>query len=200
MTATTVTVPTDALHPSITHEATRHRLTGAGLPATHSQMRFAPLAESRVVPVRQYLVDKEADPANLDADIARLLVVGHLIVENGDAEEVVLDGGTGRLFSMWLYEKSPHNAELFPLAPSLDALARFLEAVDEFAALRGRFAPLAQRTGTDVVAEASALLMSVFTDANSHLAVTVASRWDVEDAHRHLSAGLLQGMGSSDEQ
>ncbi|WP_327326693.1 SUKH-4 family immunity protein [Streptomyces sp. NBC_01210] len=164
MTATTITVPTHALHPSITHEATRHRLTGAGLPATHSLMRFAPLAESRVVTVRQYLVDKEADPANLDADIADLLVVGHLIVENGDAEEVVLDGGTGRLFSMWLYEKSPHNAELFPLAPSLDALARFLESVDEFAALRGRFAGLAERTGANVVAEASALLMSVFTD------------------------------------
>jgi hypothetical protein len=50
--------------------------------------------------------------------------------------------------------------------------------------------------------QAAAAPLSVADEltANSHLAVTVASRWDVEDAHRHLSAGLRQGLGSSDEQ
>ncbi|MGW6145572.1 SUKH-4 family immunity protein, partial [Streptomyces sp. NPDC055140] len=66
--------------------------------------------------------------------------------------------------SMYLFEDSPGLIEVIPLAPSVDALVRLLENVEDFRLMRGGFAALAGRTGTDVVAEASALLMSAFTD------------------------------------
>ncbi|MEV4332992.1 SUKH-4 family immunity protein [Streptomyces sp. NPDC049597] len=46
----------------------------------------------------------------------------------------------------------------------VNALARFLSAVDDFTALRGDFADLVGRTGPVVVEEATARLLSVFTD------------------------------------
>jgi hypothetical protein len=105
------------------------------------------------------------DPARLDPDLAGLLLIGHLIVEGDEeGEEVVLDGATGRVFSMWLYEKSPADAELFPLAPSVGALLRFLGAVDDFRGLRGRFATLAGRTGPEAVRTAERVLTAVFTE------------------------------------
>jgi hypothetical protein len=69
-------VPEDALHPAITHEATRRLLTEGGLPGAHSLMRFAPPAAPRAATVRQYLLDRDADPAGLDPYIAGLVVVG----------------------------------------------------------------------------------------------------------------------------
>ncbi|MET7714842.1 SUKH-4 family immunity protein [Streptomyces sp. NPDC005407] len=163
MSATSIVVPAHAIPASITHEATRRRLAGPGLPAEHGLIRFGPLAESRVVPVPDLLAEG-ADPGKLDPYIAHLLLIGHLRCEEYDAQEVVLDGATGRVFSMYLFENSPGLIDVIPLAPSLDALAQFLAHVDDFRLMRGRFAALAGRTGTDVVAEASALLMSVFTD------------------------------------
>ncbi|MFD7233605.1 SUKH-4 family immunity protein [Streptomyces sp. NPDC059881] len=163
MSATSIVMPTHTLHPSITHEATRRRLTGHGLPAEHGLIRFAPLAESRVVPVPDLLATG-ANPGKLDPFIADLLLIGNVRCEQSDAQEVVLDGATGRVFSMYLFEDSPSLIEVLPLAPSVDALARFLAHVDDFQLMRGRFAPLAGRTGTDVAAEASALLTSAFTD------------------------------------
>ncbi|WP_328681836.1 SUKH-4 family immunity protein [Streptomyces sp. NBC_00322] len=163
MSATSIVVPAHALPASITHEATRRRLTGPGLPAEHGLIRFGPLAESRVVPVPDLLAEG-ADPGKLDPYIADLLLIGHLRCEEYDAQEVVLDGATGRVFTMYLFEGSPGLIDVIPLAPSVDALARFLAHVDDFRLMRGRFAALAVRTGTAVVAEASALLMSVFSD------------------------------------
>ncbi|WP_328394972.1 SUKH-4 family immunity protein [Streptomyces sp. NBC_00390] len=165
MAGTIITVPEGALHPAITHEATRRWLAESGLQDGHSLMRFSP-AEAPTPTVRQYLLTKAANaaPDRLDAYIADLLVVGHLLIDSYEADEVVLDGTTGRVFSMWLYEESPQNAELFPLAPSLEALTRFLTAIDEFGGLCGGFAGLAGKTGAQAVAAASALLMSVFTD------------------------------------
>ncbi|MFD9499891.1 SUKH-4 family immunity protein [Streptomyces sp. NPDC060035] len=162
MSATSIIVPAHVLPASITHEATRRRLTGPGLPAEHAVIRFGPLAEARLVPVRDLLAEG-ADPDKLDPHIADLLLIGHLRCEEHDAQEVVLDGATGRVFSMYL---SPRRIDPIPLAPSVDALAWFLGHVDDLRLLRGRFAVLAGRTGTDVVAEASALLMSVFTDVD----------------------------------
>ncbi|MCX4515683.1 SUKH-4 family immunity protein [Streptomyces sp. NBC_01619] len=163
MSATSIVVPPHALHPSITHEATRRRLTERGLPAEHGLIRFAPLAESRVVPVPDLLAEG-ANPGKLDPFIADLLLIGNVRCEESDAQEVVLDGATGRVFSMYLFEDSPGLIDVLPLAPSVDALARFLAHVDDFQLMRGRFAPLAGQTGTDVAAEASALLTWAFTD------------------------------------
>ncbi|MFD3698804.1 SUKH-4 family immunity protein [Streptomyces sp. NPDC058646] len=162
MSATSIVVPTHALPASLTHEATRRRLTGPGLPADHGMMRFGPLAASRFVPVSA-LIAEGADPGGLDPRIADLLLIGHLRCEEDDAQELVLDGTTGRVFSMTLFEDAPHLIDVIPLAPSVDALARLLSHVDDFRLMSGRFSVLAGRTGVDVVAEASALLLSAFT-------------------------------------
>ncbi|WP_374777644.1 SUKH-4 family immunity protein [Streptomyces sp. NBC_01310] len=163
MTATTIVVPAHALPASLTHEATRRRLTGPGLPADHALMRFGPLAAFRLVPVSG-LIAEGADAHELDPYVADLLLIGHLCCEEYDVQEVVLDGATGRVFSMELFEDAPGLIDVTPLAPSLDALARLLAQVDDFRSRRGRFSVLAGRTGADVVAEASALLMSAFTE------------------------------------
>jgi hypothetical protein len=164
MTSPLITGPEDAPHPAIAHEPTRRWLTAAGLPGAHSLMRFVSPTAARAATVREYLLGQDADVSQLDQHIGELLLVGHLSIDGGGADEVVLDGATGRVFSMWLYAQSPQYAKLFPLAPSVEALVGFLDAVDEFGSLRGRFAALAGRTGADAVAEASALLLSVFTD------------------------------------
>ncbi|GGT31596.1 hypothetical protein GCM10010271_39430 [Streptomyces kurssanovii] len=164
MSATTsVSVPAHALHPSVTHEATRLRLTGPGLPADHGLMRFAPLARAGAVPVPDLLAEG-ADRAELDPYIAGLVLIGHLRSEDDDAQEIVLDGTTGHVFTMYLFEDSPRLIDVIPLAPSVDALARFLAHVDDFRALRGQFAVLAGRTGREVVAEAERLLTAGFTE------------------------------------
>ncbi|WP_327392204.1 SUKH-4 family immunity protein [Streptomyces sp. NBC_01186] len=174
MTRAVLTVPREALTPAITHAPTRRRLTGAGavadagagdgagagLPTGTGLMLFPHLAESRVVTVA-HVVDEKDDAAELDPGIARLLVIGHLFTGSEAAHEILLDGDTGRVFTLEM--SAPRHAEAFPLAPSLDALARFLTAVSELDALCGRFAPLAERTGADVAAEASALLLAVVT-------------------------------------
>ncbi|MGW6145805.1 SUKH-4 family immunity protein, partial [Streptomyces sp. NPDC055140] len=72
MSATSIVMPAHALPASITHEATRRRLTGAGLPAEHGLMRFGPLAESRLVPVLALLAEG-ADAGKLDPYVADLL-------------------------------------------------------------------------------------------------------------------------------
>ncbi|WP_437090545.1 SUKH-4 family immunity protein [Streptomyces sp. enrichment culture] len=165
MSATSVVVPEHAVHPSIVHEATRRALAPGERLDGHGLVSFRPLTGPSPLTAREHLAVLGGDPAELDRDLAELLVIGHLIVE-GDEEgdEVVLDGETGRVFSMWLYEKSPGGAELFPLAPSVGALARFLTAVDDFRSLRGRFAALTGRTGPDAVREAERLLTEAFAE------------------------------------
>ncbi|MEU7280087.1 SUKH-4 family immunity protein [Streptomyces sp. NPDC045431] len=164
MSETSIVMPGHAPHPSIVHAPTRRalapgeRLDGQGL------VSFRPLIEPALLSVREYLIVRGGDPARLDPDLAELLLIGHLIVEGEEGEEVVLDGGTGRVFSMWLYEKSPGGAKLFPLAPSVGALLRFLGAVDDFRSLRGRFAALAGRTGPEAVRAAEQALTAVFTE------------------------------------
>lgn len=162
MSTTRIVVPAHALHPAVTHGPTRRALSTAGLPARHDLIRFRPLAESRVVPVPE-LLSEGADPERLDPHIAELLLIGHLRCEGDDAQEVVLDGATGRVFSMDLFEDAPALIDVVPLAPSLGSLCRFLACADDFRCLGGRFATLAGRTGPGVVAEASSLLASVFT-------------------------------------
>ncbi|GHE08416.1 hypothetical protein GCM10010339_56730 [Streptomyces alanosinicus] len=128
-------------------------------------MNLRPLTGPSLSTLRDHLVVRGGDPAELDPDLAELLLIGHLIVEGDEeADEVVLDGATGRVFSMWLYEKRPSGAELFPLAPSVGALARLLATVDDFRGLRGRFAGLAGRTGPEAVREGERLLLAAFTE------------------------------------
>ncbi|MGW0883196.1 SUKH-4 family immunity protein [Streptomyces sp. NPDC002671] len=156
-------MPSHALHPSIVHEPTRRALAQGERLDGHGLVNFRPLTGPSLLTIHEYLAVLGGDPAELDPDLAGLLLIGRLIVEGDEeGEEVVLDGVTGRVFSMWLYEKSPGGAELFPLAPSVGALARFLAAVDEFRGLRGRFAALAGRSGPEAVREAERLLTAVF--------------------------------------
>ncbi|MFE9725500.1 SUKH-4 family immunity protein [Streptomyces sp. NPDC005794] len=160
MTGTAMAVPEESIHPGITHAATRRALIDGVLSGAHETMRFPHLAGARMITAAD-LVDEEYDPGDLDPRTAGTVVVGHLLVDGGEAQAVVVDGETGRVFSLSMY--APEHAELHPLAPSIDALARFLTAIAEFGALSGRFTPLRGRTGAQVVEEASALLLSVFT-------------------------------------
>ncbi|MFJ8976182.1 SUKH-4 family immunity protein [Streptomyces sp. NPDC102282] len=156
-----VVVPEEAIHPDVTHGATRRSLAAGVLPAAHEIMAFPYLAESRMV-TAVHLVEETYDPGDLDPRIAGTVVVGHLMIGAYESQAVVLDGEGGRVFSLDMH--APAYAELHPLAPSLDALGRFLAAVDELRTLSGRFAHLHGRTGAAVTEEASALLLSVFTD------------------------------------
>ncbi|MFP8886065.1 SUKH-4 family immunity protein [Streptomyces mangrovi] len=160
-----VTIAQDALHPAIVHDATRSVLTGAGLPRESALMRFDPLRGERMLSARD-LLTAETDPAELDPRVARLVFLGHVEIREETTQKVVLDGDTGRVFSLYMWEDSPRHTELFPLAPSLRDLARFLEAVENFEARRGPFRHLAGRFGPEVVKEASRSLLSVFTDAD----------------------------------
>ncbi|MGW2100539.1 SUKH-4 family immunity protein [Streptomyces olivaceoviridis] len=165
MSETSVVMPGHAPHPEIVHEPTRRVLAPGERLDGHGLVSFRPLTEPSLLTVRDHVTVLGGDPAELDPDLAGLLLIGRLIVEGDeDGEEVVLDAVTGRVFSMWLYVKSPGGAELFPLAPSVGALARFLAAVDEFRGLRGRFAGLAGRTGPDAVRDAEHLLTAVFAE------------------------------------
>ncbi|MFJ8882853.1 SUKH-4 family immunity protein [Streptomyces sp. NPDC102402] len=161
MTGTFIAVPEESIHPDITHGPTRRSLAAGVLPAAHETMAFPYLAESRMV-TAVHLVEETDDPGELDPRIAGTVVVGHLMMEDYETQAVVLDGGSGRVFSLEM--AAPEYAELHPLAPSLGALARCLAALGELRSLSGRFAHLKGRTGAAVVEEASALLLSVFMD------------------------------------
>ncbi|MFD9035196.1 SUKH-4 family immunity protein [Streptomyces sp. NPDC059567] len=161
MTGTPLLVPERTLHPAITHEATRRRLTEEGLPDSGRVLGFARLAESRVVTV-SHLVEEGDDPGDLDPYIAGLVAFGEVVADEWSSLEVVLDGASGRVFSLRM--SSARHAEVHPLAPSLSALARFLTAVDELTGLRGRFAGLAGSTSAEAVGEATGSLLSVFTE------------------------------------
>ncbi|MGV9757758.1 SUKH-4 family immunity protein [Streptomyces tricolor] len=165
MSETSIVMPGHAPHPSLVHAPTRRALAPGEWLDGRGLISFRPLTGPSLLTVREHLIVRGGDPARLDPDLAALLLIGHLIVEGDEeGEEVVLDGATGRVFSMWLYEKSPDGAELFPLAPSVGALLRFLGAVDAFRGLRGRFAALAGRTGPDAVRAAEQALTAVFAE------------------------------------
>ncbi|MGW0820340.1 SUKH-4 family immunity protein [Streptomyces sp. NPDC002845] len=163
MAGTIITVPEQALPPAITHKPTRHWLTDVGLPGDHDLMRFDRLTESRLIPARD-LLDTTDDPTELAPAVAGLIAVGHLLREGSEAQNVVLDGTTGQVFALEI--DSPQYARLYPLAPSLEALARLLTPADELDFLKGEFtelADLAGHTGTKPVEEPSAPLTSAFT-------------------------------------
>ncbi|MFI2205506.1 SUKH-4 family immunity protein [Streptomyces sp. NPDC020192] len=165
MSVTSVAIPDRAPHPSIVHEPTRRVLAPGERLDGHGLVNFRPLTGPALLTVREHLTVLGGDPAELDPELAELLLIGRLIVEGDEeGEEVVLDGATGRVFTMWLYEKAPGHAELFPLAPSVGALTRFLAAVDDSRALRGSFAALAGRTGAEAVRKAERLLSAVFAE------------------------------------
>ncbi|MET9949939.1 SUKH-4 family immunity protein [Streptomyces sp. NPDC006339] len=190
-----LTLAEDASVPALTHEPTRRWLATRGLPARHRLMSFRPLAEARVRTVRQHLLDQGPDAGaradELAEDTAPLLLLGHLLVQGEEADQVVLDGGTGRVFSLWLYEKDPACAERFPLAASVEALAGHLAAVDDFAALRGDFADLAGAVGPAAVAEAEARLTARLTEGEGAGALPVF--WRIAARIRPLA--LIAGQG-----
>ncbi|MFJ8749544.1 SUKH-4 family immunity protein [Streptomyces sp. NPDC102441] len=159
MKGTAVAVPEESIHPGITHRATRRALVGGVLSGGQDVIRFRHLSGERMV-TAVHLVEEKDDPADLDPHIAGTVVVGHLLIEGDEAQAVVVDGETGRAFSLQM--TAARYAGLHPLAPSLDALARFLEALGELDSLSGRFGHLEGRTGVPVAEEASSILLSVF--------------------------------------
>ncbi|MFD0430893.1 hypothetical protein ACFQ60_37140 [Streptomyces zhihengii] len=50
----------------------------------------------------------------LDPHVAGLLLVGHLRADGEDTLEIVLDGATGRVFTLYLFEDSPQLLEALP--------------------------------------------------------------------------------------
>ncbi len=108
------------------------------------------------------LVEEEFDPGELDPFIAGLEVVGHLLSEGQEAQAVVRDPGTGRVFALEMYR--PDLFALDALAPSVEALRRMVAAVDELEGLCGRFADLAGHTGIEPVKEALQRLVAVFRE------------------------------------
>ncbi|MEU2060846.1 SUKH-4 family immunity protein [Streptomyces sp. NPDC013455] len=206
MSATSVVMQANGSHPSIVHEPARRALAPGERLDGHGLVDFSPLTGPTLPTVGEHLAALDGDPAQLDPGLSGLLLIGHLVVEGeGDGEEVVLDGVTGRVFSMWLYAKSPEDAELFPLAPSVPALLRFLAAVDEFRTLRGGFAALAGRTGREAVREGERLLTEVFTEEQwgeegwgpagprSGWAHPIPAYWRIAAVVRPL--GLIAGPG-----
>lgn len=182
----------DVIHPAITHEPTRRFLAEGRLPRTHELMGFTRQVEGRAVTV-SHLVDERFDPAELDPYIAGLVAVGNVPVETLDAQDVVVDGKTGRVFSLEMY--SPRYAEIVPLAPSLEVLVRFLEAVDELVALRGRFADLAGSRGADVVEAASERLLSVFEAEGAGWVDEIPAFWRIAALIRPLALIAWPGRG-----
>ncbi|MEO3826314.1 SUKH-4 family immunity protein [Actinomadura sp. B10D3] len=108
------------------------------------------------------LVGEKFDPGELDPYIAGLEVVGHLLSEEQEAQAVVRDVDTGRVFSLEVYR--PDLVDLDALAPSVEALHRMVAVVAEAEGLRGRFADLAGHTGTEPVKEALQRLVAAFRE------------------------------------
>ncbi|MEU1486337.1 SUKH-4 family immunity protein [Streptomyces sp. NPDC005752] len=191
MTGTGIAVLEESIHPGITHRGTRRSLVRGVLPGGQEIMRFPQLSESRMV-TAVALVEEGDDPGVLDPRIAGTVVVGHLVIDGYEAQAVVVDGETGRVFSLSM--SAPQYAELHPLAPSLDALGRFLTAVGELGTLSGRFAHLQGRVGAPVVEEASVLLRSVFTDENWGVEGWGDVEWEGEVPSFWRMAALIRPM------
>ncbi|MEV8533357.1 SUKH-4 family immunity protein [Streptomyces sp. NPDC051211] len=152
-------------------------------------MRFRPV-EAAVTVAR--LVEGKGDPALLEPGLAGRLAVGHLRVQDWDAEHVVLDPVTGRLFSLWLYEERPDLSTLRELAPSPASLGRLLGAVEDLGAFRGRFAELAGQRGPAAVARAEVLFRSVLAEEDWGSG-GIPRFWELSAVIRPLS--LIAGPG-----
>ncbi|WP_381789900.1 SUKH-4 family immunity protein [Streptomyces niveus] len=126
-------------------------------------LRFRPPGDEPPVLVPALLADS-ADPAELDPHVRGLRVIGHLLVEGHEADRIVLDEATGRVFSVYVFEESPEMTEALPFAPSVEALSRHADALDELTATRGRFADFAGRFGETAVTEATARFLSVLAE------------------------------------
>ncbi|MEV6122956.1 SUKH-4 family immunity protein [Streptomyces sp. NPDC052077] len=162
---TTITLAGDRIGPHVTHAPSRLLLSGGVLPAAGTLLSCAALERDGLVRV----ADAAGVPgARLAGDLGGRLVVGELLHHDGEgADTVVLDGATGEVSTTYFLPDRPDLMELEPLAPSLRALADFATAVDELAALRGRFAFCAGRYGPEVAAEASGLLLTLFEEGSA---------------------------------
>ncbi|WP_405791772.1 SUKH-4 family immunity protein [Streptomyces sp. NBC_01506] len=124
---------------------------------------FRPPGDEPAVMVPALLADS-ADPAELDPHVRGLRVIGHLLAEGHEADRIVLDEATGRVFSMYLFEDRPDLIDVLPLAPSVEALTRYTEAMGQLATTRGRFADFAGRFGEAAVTEATARFLSILAE------------------------------------
>ncbi|WP_307544734.1 SUKH-4 family immunity protein [Streptomyces sp. V3I8] len=164
-----ITLPEDALDPYVTHEPTRRRLTGPGLPADDDIFTFAALHEAARRGGLRTVADSTADPVRLPADLRDQLVIGALRDPAGteagtDTESVLLDGATGEVSTTCFLHDRPDLMDRLPLAPSLRALTDFMAATDEMTARSGRFASYEGRFGPKAVAGMSQRLLALFEE------------------------------------
>ncbi|MFE1952705.1 SUKH-4 family immunity protein [Streptomyces sp. NPDC059524] len=92
--------------------------------------------------------------------VAGMDVLGDLLVEGQTAHHIVRDPETGRVYATESYDPPD---EMYPLAPSAEALRRMSAAVSDLDALRGPFSGLRGQFGLGAVKEAARLLSSAFT-------------------------------------
>ncbi|MEV7790965.1 SUKH-4 family immunity protein [Streptomyces sp. NPDC087512] len=185
-----ITVTEDRLDPRVTHGPTRRRLTGPGLPDASGVPSCEALEPDG--PVR--VADATGDPEGRLADGPRgRLVVGRPRSCDGERTDVLLlDGGTGEVPTAYVLHDRPGLTVREPLAPPPRTLVDFTAAVDELAALRGRFASCADRYGPQAAAEASRRLLAVFEEGAE--GEEPAPLWKMAALIRPLA--LVAGPGS----
>ncbi|MET8566514.1 SUKH-4 family immunity protein [Streptomyces sp. NPDC004783] len=185
-----ITVTEDRLDPRGTHGPTRRRPTGPGLPDTSGAPSREALERLGLVRV----ADATGDPeGRLAHELRDQRVIGRLRSYGGETTDVLLlDGGTGKIPTTYFLNDRPDPMDREPLAPSLRTLVDFAAAVDELAALRGRFASCADRYGPQAAAEASRRLLAVFEEGAE--GEEPASLWKMAALIRPLA--LVAGPGS----
>ncbi|MGW3409764.1 SUKH-4 family immunity protein [Streptomyces sp. NPDC000888] len=155
-----ITLTDEELYPYITHDGTRRRLSGPGLPCEGTLVGFGTLREHGLRRVADLAVDAE----RLAGELQDQLVIGALRSFDRDLEAIVLDGATGKVSTAHLHP-NPTPMDLSPLAPSLEALLRFAAATEELTACRGQSASQRAGFGPKAVTEASDRLAAVFEGA-----------------------------------
>jgi hypothetical protein len=157
-----ITLTEDRLGPYVTHEPSRSWLTGPGLPDASGVLTCAALRRDGLVRLADTL---GAPGARLPEELRDQLVLGELLCHDGTAADLVLlDGTTGEVSTTCALPDRPDLMDREPLASSLRTLTGFAAAVDELAALRGRFADCAHRYGPQVAEEATRRLLAVFEE------------------------------------
>lgn len=155
--ADVITLTEADLDPHVTHEETRHLLTGPGLPSVGTLVDFGVLGGRPLLRRVAELVD---DAEQLAEELRDQLVIGALRSLDQDLASLLLDGATGRISTTCVFPRDPGLMGRSPLAPSLGALLRFAAVTEELTASRGRFA--STEYGAEAVAATSERLSSAF--------------------------------------
>ncbi|MDQ0991180.1 SUKH-4 family immunity protein [Streptomyces sp. V3I7] len=133
---------------------------GTGRRGARAARREAPAGLERTRGRRRF-ADVTDGPTRLAQELRNRLVFGELLAPvTWEAEAILLDGGTVEMGSRYHYRPVDPRSP----APSPATLLRFAAVTEELAGLRGRFASLSGRYGTEVAAEASRQLLALFEE------------------------------------